>query len=307
LSNHPNHGNAPPSPVAMASGTKKVHILAMGSSRADFDAIRLVEQRPEVLLGAEIWGINYMGAITRLDRIIHVDPVHAFLGHAPVKDMCDWALRDGIPLYTSDPHPAYINHVLYPFDRVVQALGLHYLNNSVAYALALAIVEGYTEIGLWGADFSYPNAHMSESGRACVEFWMGVATQRGIKMAVAQNSTLLDLYCKQQPYGFWANPLLPPAHGGRLLTVPEIVAHCQQKRESTRIVRPQIHAYAIQPSAPEVMQPFAPMAPEHTGPVIIPSFAAPAGQILADGSGQPVTQPPSGAAPHAPSNLHVRD
>lgn len=276
----------------------------MGSSRQDFDAIQLVEQRPDILVGAEIWGINYMGAIKRLDRIIHVDPVHPYLGHAPVKDMCDWALKDGIPFYTSWPHPHYINHVVYPFDKVVQALGMHYLNNSVAYALALAIAEGYTDIGLFGADFSYPNAHMSESGRACCEYWMGVASQRGVRLAIAQNSTLMDMYCQQQPYGFFADPMHPPGNGGKLLNAQQIIEHVQRVRESTRIVRPQVFAYQLAPTTPANVEPIKAMVPEHDIPPPVPTFSRP--PIFADGSGASLTQSESGA-PNASGNLFVPD
>jgi hypothetical protein len=229
---HPNQGTtAMPTPVAMGAQKKKVIILAMGSSRADFDVLRLMEDRPEPLRDADIWGINYMGAVTRLDRVIHIDPVHPYLGHAAVKDMCDFALNDGIPFYTSHAHPFYMNHVVYPFDKVVAAIGTHYLNGSVAYAVALAIAEGYTDIGLFGADFSYPNAHVSESGRACVEYLMGIGTARGIRFIVAQSSTLMDAMIRQQPYGWFRNPLVPPSAGGSLMSVQEIIAHVERSRQ----------------------------------------------------------------------------
>lgn len=229
---HPNQGfTAQPTPVAMGPQRKKVIILAMGSSRADFDVMRLMEDRPEPLKDAEIWGINYMGAVTRLDRVIHIDPVHPYLGHAAVKDMCDFSLKDGIPFYTSWPHPFYSNHVVYPMDKVCAAIGTHYLNGSVAYAVALAIAEGYTDIGLFGADFSYPNAHVSESGRANVEYLMGIATAKGVRFVVAQSSTLMDAHCRQQPYGWFKNPLVPPSSGGGLMTIHEIMSHVEQCRQ----------------------------------------------------------------------------
>lgn len=215
----------------MGAARKKVIILAMGSSRADFDVMRLMEDRPEPLKDAEIWGINYMGAVTKLDRVIHIDPVHPYLGHAAVKDMCDFALKDGIPFYTSHPHPFYPNHVVYPFDLVISAIGGHYLNGSVAYAVALAIAEGFTDIGMFGADFSYPNAHVSESGRANVEYLMGIAQARGIRFVVAQSSTLMDAHCRQQPYGWFKNPLIPPSNGGSLMNVQEIIAHVENCRK----------------------------------------------------------------------------
>lgn len=255
----------------MGSAKKKVNILAMGSSRTDFDVLQLMEQRPDVLVDAEIWGINYMGAVKRLDRIIHIDPVHPYLGHAPVKDMCDYALRDGIPFYTSHPHPMYVNHVVYPFDMVCRTLGSHYLNGSVAMALALAIAEGYTDIGMFGADFSYPNAHVSESGRANVEYLMGLAAGRGVRFIVAQSSTLMDAHCRQQPYGFFRNPLHPPSAGGSLMTVDEIFAHCAEMRKP-KAVAPVI--FGVMPKIPSVTEPYPAIPAVHIlrqeAPVIAP-------------------------------------
>ncbi len=318
MAHHPNSSfNAPPSPIAMGNARKKVNIVAMGSSRNDFDAMQMLEQRPDILDNAEVWGINYMGAIKRLDRVIHVDPVHPYLGHGPVKDMCDYALKDGIPLYTSWPHPMYSNHVVYPFDKVVQTLGVHYFNSSVAYAIALALVEGYTDIGLWGCDFSYPNAHMSESGRGCCEFLIGYGTQRGVRFIIAQSSTLLDVWCAQQPYGFFKDPLQPPGNGGKLMTVAEIMEHCQKMRDSGngRFVKPQVFAMGMAVRTPQHAEPIPVVAAEHqaiaaVAPLVVqvpvPDEPAPeaAPKVLL-GSGRRRNKE-NGAA-NASNQLHVRD
>ena len=55
----------------------------------------------------------------------------------------------------------------------------------LAYAVALAIHEGATKISCFGMDFTYPDVHDAEKGRACVEFWMGVAAARGIALRSA--------------------------------------------------------------------------------------------------------------------------
>lgn len=269
--NHPNHGggnqlnnpNFGASPTAMNTipNRKAVNIIAMGSSRNDFFQAQLMEQRPEILQNAELWTINYMGAQIRCDRIIHVDPVHPYLGHPPVRDMCEYALKDNIPFYTSHPHPKYPNHVIYPFDRVSAALGgITYFNTSVAYAIALAMADGFNEIGLFGCDFSYPDVHIAESGRACCEFLMGIGTQRGIRFAVAQSSTLMDMYCRQAPYGWFSNPNLPPNNGGSLMTAPEILQHIHKTRNPMRLAD---YVYPIQTAAPQITEPLvdAPATP----------------------------------------------
>lgn len=234
-----------------APARKAVNIVAMGSSRNDFIATQLAENRPPLLVDAETWTINYMAEAIYCDRIIHVDPIHAYEGHPVVRGFLQKALKHNIPFYTSWPHPKYPNHVIYPFDRVLQTIGVAYLNTSVAYAIALAMADGFNEIGLFGCDFSYPNVHVSESGRACCEFLMGLGSQRGIKFAIASSSTLMDMHTQQQPYGFFANPLAPPVNGGKLMSVPEILKHV----ETFRNPRPRPNFGVVQHGVPSIINP----------------------------------------------------
>jgi hypothetical protein len=89
---------------------------------------------------------------------------------------------------------------------------------------------------LFGCDFSYPNLHLAESGRACVEFWMGQASARGVQFAIAGHSTLMDMReCVewegtkvQQPYGFWEDPNIPPAQGGKLMHPEKMVKYAAE-------------------------------------------------------------------------------
>jgi hypothetical protein len=63
---------------------------------------------------------------------------------------------------------------------------------------------GVEKISLFGCDFTYPDAHDAEKGRACVEYWLGMASARGIKIVVPKTSTLLDAIHTQAErfYGF---------------------------------------------------------------------------------------------------------
>jgi hypothetical protein len=61
----------------------------------------------------------------------------------------------------------------------------------VAYALYLKVAD----LHLFGCDFSYPDPeriHSSESGRACVEYLLGMAMLRGMTVHIAEDSTLMD-------------------------------------------------------------------------------------------------------------------
>ena len=79
-----------------------------------------------------------------------------------------------------------------------------YFNSTAAYAVAYAIWLEVEKISLFGCDFTYPDAHDAEKGRACVEFWLGVASERGIKISVPKTTSLLDACHAQDDrfYGF---------------------------------------------------------------------------------------------------------
>lgn len=247
------HQQGAPSAATGGLTRKAVNIIAMGSSRSDWFSTQMVEQRPALLTDAQTWCINYMGAAIYCDRVIHIDPVHNYLNTAIVRELCERTQKLGIPFYTSHPHPLYKNHAIYPLDEVMQKLGVCYFNTSVSYAIALAMVEGYTEIGLFGCDFSYPDVHLAESGRACCEFWLGVASQRGVRVSIAGSSTILDTHCGQHPYGWFKDPYAPPVNGGALMTPPDIMAHIQKTRSGAYAPRSLME---LQIGRPMIQQPY---------------------------------------------------
>ena len=80
----------------------------------------------------------------------------------------------------------------YPFEAVAESVGQAYWNSSIAYAMALAIHEGASEIGVYGVDmkgddeFGYQKPNM--------EYLVGVARGKGIKVSIPDASPL----CKFQ-------------------------------------------------------------------------------------------------------------
>lgn len=89
------------------------------------------------------------------------------------------------------PHP-----VQFPLAWALeQTRGRRYLTCTFAYQILLAIAEGFTEIGLWGVDLALGTLRERLVEAPCVEYWVGVAEGRGIKVTVPESSTL----CRQ-PY-----------------------------------------------------------------------------------------------------------
>jgi len=94
-----------------------------------------------------------------------------------------------IPIYMEEAHPDIPHSLRYPRYEVVADLGIDYLTSSIAYMLAFAIYLHYTEIHMYGVDMSGDTEYVHE--RPCVEFLLGIAHARGIKVILPQNSPIM--------------------------------------------------------------------------------------------------------------------
>ena len=56
----------------------------------------------------------------------------------------------------------------------------------------------------FGLDYTYPNIHHGERGRACVEFWLGICVAGGMEIRAPDKTTLLDAIAPDHErfYGF---------------------------------------------------------------------------------------------------------
>ena len=159
----------------------------------------------------ETWGINAVADVITCDRVFHMDDVRiqeiraAAKPDSNIAKMLAWLKTHPGPVYTSRANPNYPGLVEYPLEDVLNALPpFGYFNSTAAYAVAFAIFLGVKKISLFGFDFTYPNAHHAEKGRACVEFWLGVAVTKGITVSMGNASSLMDACEPQQKrlYGY---------------------------------------------------------------------------------------------------------
>lgn len=186
-----------PKTSAPVRAGKHIVILGLGPSLNQYvDLARRLGGRRK--LGDEVWAINALGDVLACDRVFHMDDVRiqevraAALPKSNIAAMLSWLRTHPGPIYTSRLHPDYPGLVEFPLEAVLNDLGFPYFNSTAAYAVALAIHEGASTISLFGIDYTYANAHSAEQGRGCVEFWLGLAYQRGIEINVSEASSLLD-------------------------------------------------------------------------------------------------------------------
>lgn len=151
----------------------------------------------------EVWGINAIGDVLRCDRIFHMDDLKVQEARAAARPdgniaaMVKWLKTAKGPIYSSRKRPGYRGLVAYPLEAVLNSTkdgngGAPYFNSTAAYAIAFAVHIGVQRISLFGLDYTMPNAHRAEQGRACCEFWLGIAAARGIEITVPSSTSLLD-------------------------------------------------------------------------------------------------------------------
>jgi hypothetical protein len=158
----------------------------------------------------EVWGINALGDVFACDRIFHMDDVRIQQIRADAKpdsniaQLLKWLKTTKTPVVTSRAHADYPALEEFPLQDVLTKHPLGYFNSTAAYAVAYAIHKGAKKISCFGMDFTYPDVHDAEKGRACVEYWLGMAAASGIEIALPKTTSLLDaMYPQEQRfYGY---------------------------------------------------------------------------------------------------------
>ncbi len=89
------------------------------------------------------------------------------------------------PTYVLDlaaARPLVRNPVRYPLEAALALAGRRYFTCTFAYQLALAALEGFEEVGMWGVQLylGTPRERLVEA--ACTEFWLGFLQGCGVRI-----------------------------------------------------------------------------------------------------------------------------
>jgi hypothetical protein len=147
-----------------------------------------------------IWGLNQLYRhIPRADRWLEIH--HNWNNHVVEgTDHQKWLAEAPIPVYMVDRVPTIPNSVRYPIERVMTG-NPDYFTSTVAFAIALALSEGFKEIGLWGIDLIVGDEYFYQ--KPCAEFWIGTAHGKGVTITLPKTTAL----CTQSHrYGYQSEP-----------------------------------------------------------------------------------------------------
>lgn len=187
----------------------------------------------------ERWGINNCWCeyheqaddAEKLTRIIAMDDLKRDSHTHP--DYVKAITTAGIPVITCTAYDEWPCTQDYPLGAVLPHIGRCRLDNSINYALALAMYEGFDRIGLFGCEFTKIDADwidrdMSpnppwftfyqddailhrrgrEPGVETLMYLLGICDGRGIDVVVPDGSTIFDQDRPNFFYGYQEQPKL---------------------------------------------------------------------------------------------------
>lgn len=112
-----------------------------------------------------------------------------------VRHLGDFLAR-GVRVYVIEPRPELPGAIVFPREEMREWAKQHnmrwYFTNAISWQIALAIMEGFEEIGIYGVDMMQAGGKGSEYGfqRPSCEYYIAFAEARGIKVHVPDQSDL---------------------------------------------------------------------------------------------------------------------
>ncbi len=157
------------------------------------------ELAPEHGGSVTTWGVNdivrhrQVGVCFWMDRRILADTNQDRVVTASVN-------KTNTPMYSVQKWEDIPTSIAYPIDNVTKFFGVDYFADSCCYMLALAIYQGFSHIKMYGWTYAWGSVYVVQ--RPCVEYWLGVAMGRGVKVSIfGEHSALFQTHRKDR-YSF---------------------------------------------------------------------------------------------------------
>ena len=139
----------------------------------------------------EVWALNL---IPLYDARGHLRASRWFDIHqreAQTDNDLRWIAKCPVPIYVPpDLATAGPNCVTYPLGRVLDRFRAHQFACTFSYQVALALLEGFTEIGFFGIELRLGTRRERTVEWASLSWWLGYATALGVNVVVPPGSWL---------------------------------------------------------------------------------------------------------------------
>lgn len=197
----------------------RVALVGMGPSAVAFANSIYYEEFKRRAGEGEVWTLNYGQQVWQHDVLFNMRDLVWFQQHEPEAGLIEMYRNHDKPVITTRYTEAVKNCYEFPFATLFAEFGDTYFSCGTAYMVAMAIMcllrqdKGEKELHLFGFDFNYPGRSEYETGRACLEYWIGRAVGLGIDVKVPNSSSLMDMFQRTHGQGAQGNGKMYGFHG----------------------------------------------------------------------------------------------
>jgi len=152
----------------------------------------------------EIWGMN-QGAMNFKRRADRWFEMHLPEATPDIRDpqYMEFLKQLTIPVYMIDLYEYAPTAVRYPIEDAIQYAGRDYFMSTVAFMSAIAGMEDFEEVHLYGINLAIGDEYFYEKPNA--EWWLGKLEAKGVKVVIPRASSLLK-QVKRYGYEIDARP-----------------------------------------------------------------------------------------------------
>src|SRR2546428_3192499 len=170
----------------------------------------------------ELWGLNqgYTNFHRRPDRWFEMHTPE-YTADVRRSGYLPWLNKAPVPIYMVQHYDEYPSSVRFPIEEAIRYAGRDYFTSSIAFMLALAGLEGFEEIHIYGVNLAIGDEYFYE--KPCADWWIGKLEGEGKKVVVPTASSLLKQYLR---YGY--NPNRSPNAMTRFLLTGRIAEYRKQ-------------------------------------------------------------------------------
>lgn len=157
----------------------------------------------------ETWGLNDLVVYRPLTLTFEMHDIDKFRTKTSnaYTGLCEAFEREidtinklGLPVVTQKKHKLLPNAIPFPLDE----MPVKYFTSTMAYMIAYAAYKGATEIEVYGVPLLGKEEYNEQ--RQCIEFWIGYAMGKGIKVTVHKPTNIFSAKPHMGLYGYeWDN------------------------------------------------------------------------------------------------------
>lgn len=135
----------------------------------------------------EKWGINNLHNWVPIEHCTRWYDLHPYDDVIKDSKHVDWLRTTALPVYMWDTHDEFPSSQRFPKEEVLGRFG-KYFTNSISWMIAHALLEGVSEIGIWGVDMAQGTEYAAQ--RPSCEYFIGLAIGMGVRVQIAEKSDL---------------------------------------------------------------------------------------------------------------------